>query len=644
MKTGKNILCLLFCIFLSSPAFTSEISWIKGLEKPDAWTIDPCEPTQNDVISFSGPVGPLVNSCYGMAYLGGTPTISIDEINKVVELWFQGPAPTSCVLIWDPICGLTGEFGPLSAGDWTFKSTQSSIAFEVPFTVASSGKTYYVDYDAPGPIHSGKIWKWAFTNLQDALAVATAGDTVLVAQGTYKPDEGGSQITGDRMAAFSPAPGVTLIGSCAGFGYADPNKQNVDTYTAILSGDLDGDDLWGILNKDDNSYQVVRISGDAPGTVVINGFSITAGQADGPDTMNSGAGLDVDNADVRLVKTTISGNVSGFGGGISCRNAELSMWNCTIIGNHARIYGGGLYSYSSDVEMINCLMTGNSTSQAEITGGSAIHNLGGNLTIMDCTIADNTDGTTPADGKAITSYLWTIPADCNLVITNSILYNGGNEILTNHSGTVSVSYSDVQGGWTGTGNINKNPQFVNPGQRSIEGQWINGDYTLKNNSPCLDKGSNSLLPMDIADLDKDTNTSEKLPIDLGSNTRIQNSVVDMGAFERAGTVTPPNPTYEDGIWVDVPTVVPSWPITLQSDPQTVEICLNFQAALSLVVVPTSAAGGTWTAWFSPDPGTVGPGCENVTFIVRGENVDLSQLSPGLQQIAQLSVYVQPASP
>ena len=645
MEIRKMLFFVLFCLFLLSAASAAEISWINGLEKPAAWTIDPCEPGQNDVISFSGPVGPLPSSCYATVYLGGTPNISVDDVNKVVELWFEGPAPETCPIAWTWVCGLSGQFGPLSPGDWIFKSTQPDIAFEVPFTVAATKKTYYVDVNAPGPIHNGKIWKWAFPNLKDALAIASAGDKIFVAKGTYKPDEGGSETPGDRSAAFLLPPGVTLIGSCAGFGYSDPNHQDIDAYTTVLSGDLNNDDLLGIFNKNDNSYQVVRVYGSQSAMVTIDGFVITAGQADGPDPTNSGGGLNVDNSIVRLVNTTLSGNVGGFGGGISCRNSKISIWNCKITGNSARIYGGGLYSYASDVDMTNCLMTGNAALQEDTTGGSAIHNLGGNLTILDCTIADNTNGTLPAVGKAITSYMWKIPADNNLIIANSILYNGGNEILTNHSDTVFVSYSDVQGGWTGgSGNIGKNPQFTNPGQRSIEGQWINGDYTLKSNSPCLDAGKNSLLPMDTADLNNDDNTTEQLPIDLNGNQRVQNLIVDMGAYERVVTTPPPVELHlYNGGWIDVPDIVPGYPVTLQSDPETYQICLNFPLILTIDIVPTSAAGGTWTAWFDPDPGVIsGPGCENITLVYKGENVDLTQLTPGTQQIAEITIYVQPA--
>ncbi|MCK4654592.1 MAG: hypothetical protein KAU01_09100, partial [Candidatus Cloacimonetes bacterium] len=42
-----------------------------------------------------------------------------------------------------------------------------------------------------------------------------------------------------------------------------------------------------------------------------------------------------------------------------------------------------------------------------------------------------------------------------------------------------ATYSDIEDGWTGTGNINSDPMFVNPGS---------GDYHLQSTSPCIDAG------------------------------------------------------------------------------------------------------------------------------------------------------------
>ena len=57
-----------------------------------------------------------------------------------------------------------------------------------------------------------------------------------------------------------------------------------------------------------------------------------------------------------------------------------------------------------------------------------------------------------------------------------------------------ISYSDIQNGWPGIGNIDSNPLFVDP---------TNGDYHLTANSPCIDAGDpNSPLDPDgsVADI------------------------------------------------------------------------------------------------------------------------------------------------
>ena len=68
----------------------------------------------------------------------------------------------------------------------------------------------------------------------------------------------------------------------------------------------------------------------------------------------------------------------------------------------------------------------------------------------------------------------------DLIIMNSILWQNsapnGSEIFI-ESGTINVSYSDVDGGWTGTGNMNVNPKLIS-------------NYCLLNhNSLCIDAGN-----------------------------------------------------------------------------------------------------------------------------------------------------------
>ncbi len=68
--------------------------------------------------------------------------------------------------------------------------------------VATDSRTLailYVDADALGA-NDGSTWCTAYLTLQDALAVATSGETIRVADGLYKFDQGAGQTPSDRAA------------------------------------------------------------------------------------------------------------------------------------------------------------------------------------------------------------------------------------------------------------------------------------------------------------------------------------------------------------------------------------------------------------------------------------------------------------
>jgi hypothetical protein len=71
---------------------------------------------------------------------------------------------------------------------------------------------------------------------------------------------------------------------------------------------------------------------------------------------------------------------------------------------------------------------------------------------------------------------------------NSILWGNTSPQIAAHSGGLSVTYSDVQGVWSGTGNINLDPLFADT------------NYTLQAGSPCVDTGDTSAVYNDLADL------------------------------------------------------------------------------------------------------------------------------------------------
>jgi len=95
--------------------------------------------------------------------------------------------------------------------------------------------------------------------------------------------------------------------------------------------------------------------------------------------------------------------------------------------------------------------------------------------------------------------------ESNPTVTNCILW--GDTPYEIGYPNITVTYSDVEGGWAGTGNIDADPMFADA---------LNGDYRLLAGSPCIDAGNNSVV---------------EVTTDLDGDPRIQGACVDMGAFE-----------------------------------------------------------------------------------------------------------------
>jgi hypothetical protein len=634
---------LTLLLLAGGAAHADSVSWISGSIPLAKWSIDPAKPTPTDIVNFTGPTTVYSNSCVGERTLGGTPQLLIDTKAKTIMLWFKGPVPQVCTMIYSPVAGLKGDFGPLAAGDWTFLCPSRELAFEIHFAVQDK-YAYHVDADAPGSVHDGKTWATAMRTLQDALAAAGKGDEILVAEGVYKPDQGGTATAGNRAASFVLKEGLTIRGGFAGYGLPNPDLRNPAAYVTTLSGDLKGDDQWGVLNLSDNSYHVV--TGPADGLpALLDGVTITGGNADGSYPHHYGGGLYNPAGKLQLVNCTLRANTGVWGGALMSFGPSLTLVNCQLFGNRALMLGGGLYNYESDATLINCRVTGNTADYADTAGGAALYNLDGKLTLLNCTVADNRS----PSGKAVASFQWGAVPGITVKVANSILFNGGNEISSNVREAVDVTYSDVQGGWTGAGNISTDPQFTRLGTRNLEGEWIDGDYRLKASSPAIDAGNNAALPPDSFELDADGNTTEPLPFDLDNEARIEGTKVDMGAYEQIAKKPAPTPAIGLTVCMEG-----SQCITLDPDPGSsstssnylasveVDIELNFPAQLTVVVTPTSAAGGNWTGWVIPD--VVPAGKTTVTLMIRGENLNLAALPAGAQtvQVASVEFYAGPA--
>lgn len=221
-----------------------------------------------------------------------------------------------------------------------------------------------------------------------------------------------------------------------------------------------------------------------------------------------GAGLYNQTASPVISNCNFLSNTASSGGG-GMRNyatASPTVNNCVFSGNTGGTYGGGMYNSSTSAPAVtNCLFSGNTATN----GGGIANDITSNAVIVNSTIAANKAIT--AGGGVYNSF--SIPD-----LKNCIVY--GNTAASGYSlnGTSStITYSNIEGGYFGTGNIDINPAFSSP-QLASSAPTTLGDYHLQDCSPAFNLGNNASVPSNIT-------------TDLQGNPRIAYSTVDMGPYE-----------------------------------------------------------------------------------------------------------------
>ncbi len=245
----------------------------------------------------------------------------------------------------------------------------------------------YVDDDATGA-NDGSSWQDAYNYLQDALSTEWWVDEIRVAQGIYKPDQSDGITPGDREATFQLKNGVTIKGSYAGFGEPDPNARDIEAYETILSGDLAGNDGPDFANNGENSYHVV-IGNGTDETAVLDGFTITAGNANGSSWPTGwGGGMFNEWGNPTLTNCIFSDNSAKNGAGMHNNESDPIINNCTFSRNSVSESAGGMDNVRSSPTITNCTFSANS---AQWGGGMTNWN-NSSPTLTNCTFSDNSAG------------------------------------------------------------------------------------------------------------------------------------------------------------------------------------------------------------------------------------------------------------
>ena len=289
--------------------------------------------------------------------------------------------------------------------------------------------------------------------------------------------------------------------------FADHATVNISGVT--FAGNQADGDSWGF-----GGGAIFSVSGNLTLTDVT--FSINS-------TPNCGGGLMSALDTLMLTRVIFFRNSAlgeyGSGGGLCAFESQVTIQDTEFIDNSANYAGGGMGMMSGgSATLTNVVFSDNSVLDEYGSGGGMIN--WGNATLTNVTL----NGNSAAFGPAI--YVSDVPG--STVVQNSILWGNtgtteGAEIWGSDEGAA-VSYSDVQGGWTGTGNIDADPLFVDA---------LNGDLHLQAGSPAMDNGDQTLLPAGIT-------------TDLDGNARVVGANVDMGAYEFQGATSNNAPVADPG--------------------------------------------------------------------------------------------------
>ena len=324
-----------------------------------------------------------------------------------------------------------------------------------------------------------------------------------------------------------------------------------------------------------------------------------------------------------LANTATNGGALYFSTDDSGRLPALFV-RSTFAGNVAGSAGGAAFLAANDggdtnPAFVDAVFSGN---RAEVVGGTlALETFDGRiaLAVASSTLASNAAPTAGA--------IWVEPSGSSrsrVTVQNSVLWDNGSDAVQTASAPTTLDHVLAEGGCPASAScasvIDADPRLSDPdGPDRLLGT-LDDDLSLLPDSPALDAGDADLLPSDAADLDRDGDTDEPLPLDRIGSPRTVGAETDLGAFERGGApvaeIAPTSPvivgpsggevgytvsttnTLDASITVEVwvERVAPDGTVTLVSEPETVTLGPGESTGplAAALAVPAGAAVGAHT--------------------------------------------------
>lgn len=421
-----------------------------------------------------------------------------------------------------------------------------ALCFSLGMTAQS--KIYYVSPTGTG---DGSSWANA-TTLADALTAAQAGDQIWV-KGFETVNSADSLYKG----SFTVKSGVQLYGGFKGTETKLTDRETLGKpyqlkYRSVLSGDLQNDDKVDDVNlifpanttRSDNNPHVLTLNMEPTQTsgnnntypTVVNGFTITGGQADDTDEKGGGIYIYGDNSNggnFRIERCFLFNNYATQGGAVyvasevkNVNNGESLINQCVIYNNAAgeraavENQGGGVY-LAGAATVVNTSIFNNENGGVRLSSGSKV---------VNATIARNTgagvDLTDNASATVANSIIWgntSLSAEHQPTFKNSAYHEvtvTNSETDTDDNGNVYVA-KENRGDQYG-------PMFDAPSVKTSydrDFNWYQSAYPLWSwnvleGSVMIDKGDAKVY-----------NSTVYGSEDMAGNNRVSGTNISIGAYE-----------------------------------------------------------------------------------------------------------------
>lgn len=387
----------------------------------------------------------------------------------------------------------------LNPGSYDFTSGQSAIINVKPLPVELQPDSNNIIYVSPNGSGSKNGSSW--DNATDLLAFVMMRSSnkplkIWVKEGIYYGDS-------ISLTAFTLGTGNRMYGGFTGnesYGY-DLTLRDLNNNHSVLDGS--------------NLQQVLYLNASDDSVTLCDGFVIQNGQTTGE--YDYGAGVYINNNTLLnncMVKNNRATGENAYGAGVYAEGGTII--NCQILNNsNVNSSGGGglCVKQGTSAKLINTILANNT---AKFGGGILAW---GSADFVNCNIVNNmasmSGGAFYGNGSG---------ESCSF--TNCIIWgntlNGNPNQLSVGSTTISVNYSAVEKGYTGTSNIN----LENINDNEDDGKNyvrfydpVNNVFNLMENSVCINAGNPDLSCLD------------NVNVDINLTARVKKDRIDIGAYE-----------------------------------------------------------------------------------------------------------------